>query len=337
MIEENDSFTEATSAPHRSLRLALIGCGLIGRQHAAAVASMERARFVAFVDQNLCAAQGFQAEYRGDYATTDAGQVFADKSIDAVYICTRHDSHAPLAIRAAQCGKHILMEKPLALNAADCEAIAQAAHEYGVCLMPAFKLRYYPLVQLAHQFVPQPQVVMGQMMDDRWADHLWAQDPVQGGANVASQGCHTADLIRYFADSEPRLLWAAGGALTHPGHACLDQCVASIQFDNGHVGSWIQGDAGMGHFTGKLFFGLFGGGRSVQLYDRCKKAVFSDGDKSWVAEREEEEGIVLENQAFIDALLTGRKPEITVEDGIQATRLVLAAERAIRTGQVQQL
>lgn len=58
---------------------------------------------------------------------------------------------------------------------------------------------------------------------------------------------------------------------------CVDQCMVSIQFENGHVASWIQGDAAPSPFTGKFFFELFGNnGRSVQLYNRLKKATFFD-------------------------------------------------------------
>ena len=316
-------------------RLALIGCGLIGEQHALAVANVPDARFVAFVDQNEAAAERFKTQFGGEYATTDASRIWADDSIVAVYICTRHDSHAALAIQAARAGKHILVEKPLALNLEDCEAIAAAVRESGVFLMPAFKLRFYPLVQMAHEFIPRPQVLMAQMMDDRWPDDCWAQDPVQGGANVASQGCHAVDLLRYFADSEPHSLWAAGGAMTHPEHACIDQCVASIRFHNGSVASWIQGDAAMGHFTGKFFFGIFGEGKSVQLYDRCTKAVFSDGTNCWTEERDSEEGIELENIAFINSIRSRNQCTISLNDGMQATRIVLAAERATRSGEVQ--
>src|SRR5690606_27794676 len=131
----------------------------------------------------------------------------------------------------------------------DCEAIASAVEETGVFLMPAFKMRYYPLIRKAHEFIPQPQVLVGQMMDARWGDAHWAQDPVRGGANVHSQGCHTTDILRYLSGSEPKAIWAAGGALSHPGHPCIDQCVASIMLENGNVVSWIQGDASVGTYT----------------------------------------------------------------------------------------
>jgi predicted dehydrogenase len=321
----------------KNLRFALIGCGGLGRVHAQCVAQIEGASFVAYADVSEKAAEACLDEFGGEYSTTDVNRLWNDDSINAIYICTRHDSHASLAIAAARAGKHILIEKPLSLNLEECEAIAQAVKESGVFLMPAFKMRYYPLLQKAHAFIPQPQVLVGQMMDVRWADDIWPQDPVQGGANVHSQGCHTTDIIRYLAGSEPKVLWATGGMLTHPGHPCIDQCVAAIQFENGHVASWVQGDAAEGPFTSKFFFELFGDGKSVQLYDRCKKAMFRDGDKTWTEERDDEEGFLLENREFIAALRENREPELTAQDGIQATRLVLAADKAIRTGEVQRL
>jgi predicted dehydrogenase len=319
------------------INLGLIGCGGLARAaHCTSIAQIADARFLAYADINEAAAQSALQEFGGEYATTDSEKLLADSRLDAIYICTRHDSHAPLAIAAAATGKHIFIEKPLALTLAECEAVADAVQKAGIYLMPAFKMRYYPLVRMAHAFIPEPQVLVGQMMCGRWPDDNWAQDPLQGGANVHSQGCHTTDIIRYLSGSEPKSLWAAGGMLTHPEHPCIDQCVASIQFANGHIGSWIQGDAGESPFTSKFFFELYGNdGRSVQLHDRLKKATFYDGKQSWTEERPEEEGFLLENQEFIAALKEGREPELAVQDGLQATRIVLAADRAIRTGEVQ--
>ena len=319
------------------LNLGLIGCGAIGKVHAGCVAKIPEARFVAYADMVEAAAQSLLAAFGGEYATSDVERLLADKRLDAVFICTRHDSHAPLAICAARAGKHILIEKPLALTLAECEAVAEAVKAHEVILMPAFKMRFYPLVQRAHEFIPHPQVLVGQMMDNRWPDSAWAQDPIQGGANVHSQGCHTTDILRYFAGSEPKRVWASGGTMTHPGHPCIDQCVASIQFEGGSVAAWIQGDAALGQFSSKFFFELFGEGRSVQLYDRLKKATFYDGQKTWVEERPEEEGFQLEDREFVSALLEGREPLLSAADGLQATRIVLAADRAIRTGEVQEL
>ncbi|MCC6681118.1 MAG: Gfo/Idh/MocA family oxidoreductase [Phycisphaeraceae bacterium] len=321
----------------KRVNIGLIGCGRLGRTHAACLAKIPEAVLNAYADVDEKAAQAMLQEFGGSYATTQVQRIFDDDAIDAIYICTRHDSHAPLAIAAALAGKHILIEKPLALSIQDCQAVADAVAKAGVYLMPAFKMRFYPLIQEARAFLPRPQILVGQMMDSRWGDHLWVQDPVAGGANVHSQGCHTTDILRYLAGSEPVAVWAAGGAMSHPGHPCIDQCVATIRFANGHVASWIQGDAAPGPFTSKFFFQLFGAGKSVQLYDRLKKGTFFDGKATREETRPEEEGFQLENHEFIHALLENRTPVITAQDGIQATRMVLAADAAIRTGQVQQL
>lgn len=321
----------------RELRFGLVGCGGLGKVHVGCVAKIEGARFVAYADLREEAAQATLERFGGEYATTDTERLIADPQLDAIYICTQHDSHAPLSLAAARAGKHIFIEKPLALSVEECEAVAGEVERRGVYLMPAFKMRYYPLVRKVREFIPNPHVLVGQMMDNRWPDTSWAQDPVRGGANVHSQGCHTTDILRFLAGSEPRRVWAAGGTVTHPDHPCIDQCVATIQFHNGAVASWIQGDAAHQPFTSKFFFELFGDGKSVQLYDRLKKATFFDGSTTWTEERMEEEGFQLENEAFVAALRAGREPELTARDGIQATRIVLAADQAIRTGNVQEL
>ena len=95
---------------------------------------------------------------------------------------------------------------------------------------------------------------------------------MRAAPTCTARGATRRIIIRFFAGSEPQRVWAAGGTLTHPGHACIDQCVASIQFANGHVGGWIQGDAALPQFVSKFFMQLFGDGKSVQLYDRLQKA-----------------------------------------------------------------
>jgi predicted dehydrogenase len=319
------------------VNIAIIGCGGLARVHAECLRKIPGARTIAYCDKVSEAAEGMLRDFGGDEATTDVERILANRKVNAVYVCTRHDSHAALAIAAARAGKHILIEKPLALKLEDCQAVADAVRRAGVQLMPAFKMRYYPLIQRARAFIPRPQVIVGQMMDDRWGDDVWPQDPVQGGANVHSQGCHMTDIIRHVAGAEPKAIWAAGGAMTHPGHPCIDQCVAAIQFENGAVASWIQGDVSIGAFTSKFFLELFGDGKSVQLYNRFKTATFKDGDKTWVEERPEEEGFMLENREFVEALTSGRAPQISVDDGIQATRMVLAADASIRSGNIQRL
>jgi len=238
---------------------------------------------------------------------------------------------------AAKAKKHIMIEKPIAVTLKECDAIKSAVEQADVHLMPAFKMRYYPLIQKAHEFIPQPQVQFGQIIKKPWTDNRWDMIPEQGGGNIIGQGCHGVDLIRFLAGSDATQVYAVGGTFTHPGHPFPDQCMASIRFANGTGANWIQGDAGTAGMTSDFFWEIFADGRSVQLGDRLMKATFNDRGKIWTEERTSEEGFQMETEEFVGALLEGRTPCITLHDGIEATRIPLAAIESIRTGTVQQL
>ncbi len=98
------------------LRAGLIGCGAIGNVHSEAVAGLDGIRMLAFCDVAEEKAQALCARYGGTYATVDANRIFSDASLDVVYICTHHDTHADFCIRAAEAGKHMLVKKTLALT-----------------------------------------------------------------------------------------------------------------------------------------------------------------------------------------------------------------------------
>src|SRR5690606_8514815 len=100
----------------KDLRFGLIGCGGLGGIDVTCLSKIDGASFVAYADVREEAAQARLDEFGGDYATADADKLLDDDSIDAIYICTQHDSHASLAIAAAKAGKHIMIEKPLALS-----------------------------------------------------------------------------------------------------------------------------------------------------------------------------------------------------------------------------
>ncbi len=320
-----------------TLAIGIIGCGHLGRIHAETLKRIPRARVIGYADVVEAPAQKALADFGGEYATTDPHRLINDKKIDALYLCTRHDSHAPLAIASAKARKHVMIEKPMALTVQECKDIEAAVKQAEIHLMPAFKMRYYSLVRKAHELIPKPQVQFGQIIKQPWAADRWDVKPEQGGGNVLTQGCHGIDLIRFFAGSEATHVFAAGGAFTHPGHPFPDQLMASVRFADGRGASWIQGDAGAARMTGDFFWEVFADGRSVQLYNRLMHATFNDGGKVWTEQTTEEEGFLNESIDFVTSLLEGRAPATTVHDGTEATRIPLAAIESIRTGEVQRL
>jgi len=318
-----------------NLRAAIIGCGAIAEEHVEALASLDGMDPVVYCDIDSVRAHGFLDRYGGNYATDDADRVFADDSLDVVYICTRHDSHAPLAVAAARAGKHILIEKPLALTMEDCLSIGEAVERSGVTLMTAFKLRYYPLVRQVRRFLPTPTMAITQLLDARWPDDFWAQDPVAGGGNVLSQGCHAMDLTCHLVDSEPVRIYAEGGTFTHTGTSVIDTIVATVLFENGVVASVTIGDSGRTPYVSKFSFQIVGGDRSAHLHNRLRTAELFDGDRTETLSVDEESGMVEENREFIAAIRDGRPPATGFRDGLRATSMVLGAFQSIRTGTPQ--
>jgi myo-inositol 2-dehydrogenase / D-chiro-inositol 1-dehydrogenase len=330
-----------------TFRLGVIGCGGMARAHLRNARHTAGLQLYGYADVNVEAAQRCLHEFGGAYATDDPQRLLRDDAVDAVLIATHHDSHAGLAIGAATAGKHVLVEKPLAMTVAECQRVAEAVERTGARLMVGFKLRYAPLVQEARRYVPQPRLLVGQMMDNRWADQHWAQDPVTGGGNVLSQGCHTFDLLAYLAQSEPVQVYAAGGTFTHDPAATdvIDNLAGTITFASGAAASVIQGDAGAPDYVSKFFFELFDGQQAVQLYDRLHRMTLSgpahrparEVRAEDVAPGQDPEGLAQELEEFVRYATTGTPPAIgaTVRDGTRATAIALALFESVRTGQPQ--
>jgi predicted dehydrogenase len=319
------------------LKAAVIGCGSIGEIHTQCLSQLDGMNMVAYCDAFIEQAKKLYQKYGGEYFTDNLDRVLKDDSIDVVYICTYHDTHASFAIKACEAGKHIMMEKPLALTVAECYNIGEAIEKSGVKLMTGFKMRYYPMIARAKQFLPKPLVTVGQMMDGRWPNDMWANDPIKGGGNVLSQGCHTMDIVYYLNESEPIRIYAEGGNLHHPGLNIIDNVAATIQFANGSIATITQGDSGQTPFSSKFFFQMMDGTKTVQMYDRLKTATFFDGEKATVHNDPDEFGFLEENRDFVRALQNGTPPPITHRDGLRATLLVLKAFEAVRTHQPQEI
>jgi predicted dehydrogenase len=316
---------------HNPITIGIIGCGYIGSEHAKALAQLEDNRIAAFCDVVESRAQEYRQTYGGDYATTDPHRVIADPSIQAVYVLTQHDSHADLCVEAARAGKHVLVEKPLALTVDDCLRVGRAVKETGITLMTGFKMRYYDLVLQARELMPKPLMLTMQMVDNRWPGDMWANDPIKGGGNVLSQGCHSCDLLRFMARSDPVEVYAAGANYYQPT-GVVDNLCATFKFANGTSASWVQGDCRVPSFVSKFFLQAYEMDRSITLTDRLTRMVVHSAADGVVETRSTETGFVEENRAFLRALRDGLPAPIDHRDGLLATLMVLQAFASIRSG-----
>jgi predicted dehydrogenase len=189
------------------IRTAVIGTGFMGRVHLEALRRVEHVDVVEVAGTSREKAQGAGAGYNILNVTGDWREVIADPSIDAVHIATPNNSHFPLAKAAFEAGKHVLCEKPLAMNVAEARALVtlQAAHGLrgGLC----HNLRYYPMVQQMRRMreagdFGEILVVQGTYSQD-WmlypTDWNWRVDPAVSGASrvMADIGSHFFDMAEH--------------------------------------------------------------------------------------------------------------------------------------------
>lgn len=184
----------------------IIGCGMISGWHADAIAAVNGCRLAGAFDVNPASREKFAAA-RGVRAYETLEQLLADPQIDVINICTPSGLHADLAIAAARAGKNILVEKPMALNSQQCDAMIAAARENGVLLSVVSQLRFAHAIQSAKTALENGslgRVVCGDIYMKYYRSHeyyagskwrgTWAMD---GGGALMNQGIHGVDIMRY--------------------------------------------------------------------------------------------------------------------------------------------
>jgi myo-inositol 2-dehydrogenase / D-chiro-inositol 1-dehydrogenase len=342
--------------------VAVIGLGGKGRSHARNLARLPGVHIAALGDISPPAIERARQEL-GDasekaYGTTDPERIFADPNVDAIVIATQHDSHRPLAVAAAQAGKHLLVEKPLALTVEDCQAIVEAVEAQRVQLLMGFQARYRYFTQMIKQRIANPRVIVGEIIDPQWPDSFWAVDPIKGGGNVLSQGVHTFDLVCYLAGSEPTSIYAVGGIFSHDPAVTptIDTCLATLTFANGVVANVAIGDFGPLPWAGdKSFYQVFDGrNHSATMYGT--RVLFAstgpDGifDRNPVVEelsaasppsheQPDYAGTTRLVEEFVACARDNRAPTIGAgaRDGQRATVLALRAFESMRSGEPRAL
>ncbi len=316
----------------RIVRAAIIGCGSYGAEHAKFLSTYPGVKLHAVADIAAARAEDFAKKYGAGYATGDVARIWTDEEIDAVWICTQHDTHAPLAEAAAAAGKNFFLEKPLALTLADCDRIVAAVERAGVIAASGYKLRFFPAVAAAKAFLTKPTLTVAQVIDDHWPSDFWANDPVQGGGNVLSQGCHMVDTVLHLHASPPVRVYAAGGNRHHPTRDIVDTASITLTFADGAVATVAVGDCGVPPHSSKFALQQSDGARSFSLYNRLNSIMTREDKKVTEHPAWPEEGAAVIDAPFIAAVAEGRPSPVSVQSARRTSAVVLAAIESIKTG-----
>jgi myo-inositol 2-dehydrogenase/D-chiro-inositol 1-dehydrogenase len=321
------------------LRVGLIGAGRIGQVHASTIAyRVARAQLAAITDPMPGAAEGVATKFRVPIVADDYRAILDDPNIDAVMICTPTDTHAMLIQAAAQAGKHIFCEKPVALNLADTDAAVAAAERAGVTLQIGFNRRFDANFARVHQAVSN-----GEIGDPRIL-HIISRDPAPPPiAYIGSSGgifldmtIHDWDIARFLIGSEIEEVYVQGGVMVDEaiGEAGdIDTHVTLLRFANGVIGTIDNcRQAVYGYDQRVEVFGSKGAIQTENNYPNnstlsTADAVRRDLPLNFYMDRYVD-AYAAEIEAFVDAVVTRKPPRVDGRDGRQALAAGLAAQKS---------
>ncbi|MBI2194532.1 MAG: Gfo/Idh/MocA family oxidoreductase [Planctomycetes bacterium] len=337
----------------RPLRVGMIGAGGISRAHLRAYQRFPgQAALVAVCDVREDAARQRAAEAGVSAVYTDAERMLREASIDAVDLCTVHDQHAPLGIAAAGCGKHVLVEKPMACSMKECLDMVDAAARAGVILMAAQCQRFQPDYRGVRHLLKNGEIgriyaVQFDSMQNLPAllpqSHWLFDGQRAGGGIVISVSVHKIDLLRYFLGNVRSVFGVCRTLRPEFIHNAEDYACATLEFEAGIVGEHFATYSGFRMPWGEKFliFGEMGAFHDTQVASRTRGLP----GEGWAGQfggyapvepiREglpTDDGFVNEILHFADCCVTGREPLTSGRDNLETMKVIFGIYESSRTG-----
>ncbi|MBB5834101.1 bi-domain-containing oxidoreductase [Kribbella italica] len=262
--------------------------------------------------------------------STTADAVLDDDSVDAVFVVTRHSSHADLACRALERGKAVFVEKPLALTDEELDRIIAVVDATGNDrLMVGFNRRFAPLLTDLRSRFGEPgggSAARYLVNAGRLDSTSWYLDQDREGTRFAGEGGHFIDTLSWWLGSLPTEVYAV------PGPDAGDVTV-TLRFDNGSTGTISYLGCGNARFP-KETLDITGGGRNARL-DNFQKASLWTGRRAATkkARGGTDKGQRTELENFVAAVRSGTPMPISLDSLVATTRATIAVDRSLASGQ----
>lgn len=346
------------SEDSRTIRVGILGCGVIAPTHLAAYEAVPGVRVAAIADPDAAAREKLGQRYAGRpwKAFGDYRELVKSGLVDAVSVCSDHASHEELVCAAAEAGLAVLCEKPLGISLASLERMETTAREQGVVAAGVFQHRFDAVYRQTRAVVHEGW--LGQLLNahvfhssQRTADYYrgssWrGRRAAEGGSLLINQSIHFVDILQ----------WICGGVETVMAHTANqihtdiieteDTAALSLAFGNGALGG-LTASTGS-HETWRVAVDLAGSDGRLRIVDgRLEDCRHRDGkvedslrERLLVGEAEGEvvgrayygSGHSGQIRDFVEAIREGRAPAIPLSEARPAVEVVLAAYASARSG-----
>jgi predicted dehydrogenase/threonine dehydrogenase-like Zn-dependent dehydrogenase len=267
-------------------------------------------------------------------ASTSADAVLEDTTLDAIFIVTRHHTHADLVCRALRTQKAVFVEKPLALTREEVDRILEVIAETGNDrLMVGFNRRFAPLLtEMRSQFGPacSSSVTRYLVSAGPLAADSWYRNDALEGSRFTGEGGHFIDTLSWWAGSLPEEVYAVQGPEK-------DDVQVTVRFENGSSGVITYATAGNVRFPKETFDASAGGG-SARLDNFRKATVWTGrGHRTTRARGGQDKGQRAELAQFVQASLTGTAMPIPLETLVAVTRATIAVGESLTSGRPERI
>ncbi|GAK42638.1 Gfo/Idh/MocA family oxidoreductase [Paenibacillus urinalis] len=336
------------------IKVAVFGCGAIAeRRHIPEYAANEQVELVAFADPIIERAEKMAETYGGKgYASYE--ELLANEEVDAVSVCTPNYLHASMAIAAANAGKHVLVEKPMACTAEEGEQMIEAAKKNGVFLMVGHNQRLMPPHVKAKELLESGK--LGKVLTFRTSfghpgPEAWSVDGAGSwffrkeeaimGA-MGDLGVHKSDFIRYLLNDEVSEVAGFISTLHKEGTEVDDNATCILRMKSGAVGtlvaSWTQYKGGDNSTVlwcenGVMKIGTVNGDEVIVELTNGTVETYKVGAMA-TNEKQVPSGVI---DAFVESIATNTPPSISGEEGLKSLNVILAAFESQKTGQIIKL
>ena len=305
-----------------------------------AVNAESNSRITAVYSRDRERADAYAAKHRADHAYTSYAEMLKDPGVDVVYIASPNSLHAEQAIEAADAGKHIYCEKPLAMNPADARRVTAAARKAGVRLGVDFQTRHYAANQETIKLLRDGaigDILVMQIESCASGNPLkgWRTDPeLAGMGSVNNIAVHPVDLARYFTGSEVKEVVA----MTNAGRSKDLETIALIilRFENGAL-AYINGSQATPNPRADMeIYGSAGriSGRNTTRPGMEGELLVLSGSEEKSIRFDTKDGFQRAVAAFNRSVIDKTEPDPSGEDGLKSVELVEAIAKSARTGAV---
>jgi myo-inositol 2-dehydrogenase/D-chiro-inositol 1-dehydrogenase len=323
----------------KEVNLGVIGLGRIGKLHVQnLVAQVPGIKLLGVADIVENSLKEIAQKYDIPIAKKDYRYLLEDKRIDAVVICSSTDTHAPIMMEAAQAGKHIFCEKPIALDLNDIDRALKAVEAAGVKLQIGFNRRFDPSFKKAREIIKSGKIGKPHIVKITSRDP--APPPIEyikvSGGIFLDMTIHDFDMLRYLLDDEVKELMAVGSCLVNPEiskYNDIDTAIVTFRYKNGAWG--IVDNSRQAVYGYDQRIEIFGSEGCIQVGNKKPTEVSLYGAELTASDKpvyffleRYNESYINEMKHFIDCIQHDRVPSVNGNDGKMAVIMGYAARES---------